>query len=57
MTRCITLSWPKNLSGREYNGMNALLLTMLCEKKGYELPVFSISLLCKFSQHSGFLSV
>jgi antirestriction protein ArdC len=29
-----TLSWPKNLSGREYNGMNALLLTMLCEKKG-----------------------
>lgn len=43
-----TLSWPKNLSGREYNGMNALLLTMLCEKKGYELPVF-----CTFNRAVG----
>lgn len=43
-----TLSWPKNLSGREYNGMNALLLTMLCEKKGYELSVF-----CTFNRAVG----
>ena len=43
-----TLSWPKNLSGREYNGMNALLLTMLCEKKGYDLPVF-----CTFNRAVG----
>lgn len=43
-----TLSWPKNLSGREYNGMNALLLTILCEKKGYELPVF-----CTFNRAVG----
>ena len=32
----------------EYNGMNALLLTMLCEKKGYELPVF-----CTFNRAVG----
>lgn len=43
-----TLSWPKNLSGREYNGMNALLLTMLCEKKDYDLPVF-----CTFNRAVG----
>lgn len=35
-----SLSWPKNLSGREYNGMNALMLMMHCEKNGYKLPVF-----------------
>lgn len=35
-----TLSWPKNLSGREYNGMNALMLMMECEQKGYRIPVF-----------------
>lgn len=34
------LQWPKNLSGREYNGMNALMLMMHCEKQGYKLPVF-----------------
>lgn len=32
--------WPKNLSGREYSGMNALMLMMHCEKEGYKLPVF-----------------
>ena len=42
------LSWPKNLSGREYNGMNALLLMMHCEKEGYELPVF-----CTFDRVAG----
>lgn len=34
------LSWPKNLSGREYNGMNAMMLLMLCEKNGYKIPWF-----------------
>jgi len=33
-------TWPKNLDGREYNGMNALVLMMHCEKEGYKLPVF-----------------
>lgn len=32
--------WPKNLSGREYSGMNALMLMMHCEKEGYKLPIF-----------------
>ncbi len=36
-----SMKWPKNLSGREYNGMNALLLMMHCEKEGYKLPVFA----------------
>ena len=31
------LQWPRNLSGREYNGMNAL---MLCENEGYKIPRF-----------------
>ena len=35
-----SLKWPKNLSSREYNGMNALMLTFQAEKKGYKLPVW-----------------
>lgn len=35
-----TLSWPKNLNGREYNGMNAMMLLMQCEKQGYQIPRF-----------------
>ena len=35
-----TLSWPKNLSGRGYNGMNAFMLFLHCENKGYQIPVF-----------------
>ena len=42
------LTWPKNLSGREYNGMNALMLMMHCEKQGYKLPVF-----CTFNRVAG----
>lgn len=42
------MSWPKNLSGREYNGMNALMLMMHCEKEGYKLPVF-----CTFDRVTG----
>lgn len=34
------LGWPVNLQGREYNGMNATMLTLLCEDKGYQIPVF-----------------
>ena len=35
-----SLGWPKNLSGREYNGMNALMLLLHCEKNGYKIPRF-----------------
>ena len=35
-----SLGWPKNLSGREYNGMNALLLLLHCEKEGYKISRF-----------------
>jgi len=35
-----SMSWPKNLDGRDYNGMNALMLMMHCENEGYKLPVF-----------------
>ena len=35
------LSWPKNLDGRHYNGMNSLMLLMHCEKEGYKYPIFS----------------
>ena len=34
------LQWPRNLSGREYNGMNALMLLLHCEKSGYTIPRF-----------------
>ena len=43
-----SLTWPKNLSGREYNGMNTLMLMMHCEKQGYKLPVF-----CTFDRVAG----
>ena len=42
------MAWPKNLSGREYNGMNALMLKLLCEENSYKLPVF-----CTFQRVSG----
>ena len=34
------LQWPKNLNGREYNGMNAMMLLLHCEKEGYRIPRF-----------------
>lgn len=34
------LQWPRNLSGREYNGMNAFMLLLHCEKEGYTIPRF-----------------
>lgn len=42
------LSWPKNLSGRHYNGMNSMMLLMHCEKQGYKYPVF-----CTFDRVMG----
>lgn len=35
-----SVSWPKNLDGRDYNGMNALMLMMHCENEGFRIPVF-----------------
>ena len=35
-----SLPWPPNLHGREYNGMNALMLLLHCEKQGYTIPRF-----------------
>ena len=43
-----TMQWPRNLSGRHYNGMNSLMLLMHCEKSGYKHPVF-----CTFDRVSG----
>lgn len=43
-----SLKWPKNLSGHEYNGMNALGLMLHCEKNGYKIPVF-----CTFHRVNG----
>lgn len=34
------LPWPRNLHGREYNGMNALMLLLHCENEGYTIPRF-----------------
>lgn len=34
------LQWPRNLLGREYNGMNAMMLLLHCEKEGYKIPRF-----------------
>ena len=33
-------AWPVNLSGREYNGGNAMLLMWMCEKSNWQNPVF-----------------
>ena len=30
----------ENLNGREYNGMNAMMLLLHCEKEGYKIPRF-----------------
>ena len=35
--------WPKSHYGKYYHGMNALMLTLLCEEKGYKIPVFATS--------------
>ena len=35
------LSWPKALYGRDYHGMNAMMLMLHCEKEKYHIPVFA----------------
>lgn len=35
------MPWPKALYGKQYNGMNALMLTFLSEARGYQLPIFA----------------
>lgn len=42
------MRWPRNMNGREYNGMNALMLTFHCEKEGYQHPIF-----CTFNKVAG----
>ena len=37
------LSWPKNMNGREYNGMNALLL-MSARNRAIRFPDFAHSI-------------
>lgn len=39
-TEGVGARWPKNASGREYNGGNALMLSLQAEKKGYQLPIW-----------------
>lgn len=34
------IAWPRNLDGREYNGINTVMLLLLCERMKYRLPVF-----------------
>lgn len=35
------LTVPRNLSGRQYNGMNSVMLMLHCEKNNYPLPIFA----------------
>lgn len=42
------MAWPRNLSGREYNGLNAFMLMLHCEKNDYKVPVF-----CTFNRIAG----
>lgn len=42
------MQYPRNLSGRFYNGMNSMMLLMHCENNGYEYPIF-----CTFDRVSG----
>lgn len=34
------LTWPKNVDGRPYNGTNAFMLALLCEKEQYQITRF-----------------
>ncbi|MCD8393328.1 MAG: ssDNA-binding domain-containing protein [Bacteroidales bacterium] len=43
-----SMRWPRNLSGREYSGQNALMLMLHCQKEGYKTPVF-----CTFNRVAG----
>ena len=40
-TEGVSTSLPKNMSGREYNGMNSMMLMLHAEKEGFKLPVWA----------------
>ena len=40
-TEGVSTSLPKNLSGREYNGMNSMMLMLHAEKEGFKMPVWA----------------
>ena len=40
-TEGVSTSLPKNMSGREYNGMNSMMLMLHTEKEGFKLPVWA----------------
>ena len=40
-TEGVSTSLPKNLSGREYNGMNSMMLMLHAEQEGYKLQVWA----------------
>lgn len=40
-TEGVATSLPKNMNGREYNGMNSMMLMLHAEKEGYKLPVWA----------------
>ena len=44
-----TLQWPRNLHGREYNGMNALCCFCTARKKGTRFPVSARSIVFRSS--------
>ena len=35
------IQWPKSIKGRNYSGMNAFMLMMHSEEKGYHVPIFT----------------
>ena len=35
------ISVPRNLSGRQYNGLNSVMLMLHCQKNNYNLPIFA----------------
>ena len=35
------ISVPRNLSGRQYNGLNSVMLMLHCQKNNYPLPIFA----------------
>ena len=37
----VGISMPRAIYGKKYNGMNALMLMLHCEKNGYKIPVFA----------------
>lgn len=54
----ISLKWPKSLSGKDFNGMNALMLLLHSEKEGYKVPVFmTFEQVTKLNGNGGMMEV